>query len=99
MKSTILVLFLSFIFCSSALAVPDTIQKGEPTFTFWDTSYNIALRKKLEDDYKKKYPPVVTKTKDCTTYTYYNRPLGSYQNEVLGPYDRLKQSDYKIINQ
>ena len=97
MKNTFLILSLLILFCSPVLAVPDTIQKGRPTVTYWENSYNIQLRQKLESDYQKKYPPVVTKTKDCTTYAYYNRPLGSYGKEVIGPYERSKQQEYKII--
>lgn len=88
MKNTFLILSLLILFCSPVLAVPDTIQKGQPTVTYWDSPYNENLRNKLESDYKKKYPPVVTKTKERTTYAYYNRPLNSYQDEVLAPYYR-----------
>lgn len=96
-KNTFLILSLLILFCSPVLAVPDTIQKGQPTVTYWNNSYNTELRQKLESDYQKKYPPVVTKTKDCSTYAYYNRPLGSYGKEVIGPYERSKQQEYKII--
>ena len=96
MKNTFLILSLLILFCNPVFAVPDTIQKGRPTVTYWDNSYNIQLRQKLESDYQKKYPPVVTKTKDCTTYTY-NDPFGAYEKEVIIPYEKNKQQDYKII--
>lgn len=96
MKNTFLILTLLILFCSPVLAVPDTIQQGKPTATVWDNSYNIALRKKLESDFDKKYQPVVTKTKDCTTYTY-NYPMETYGKEVIRPYELNKQQDYKII--
>ena len=97
-KRFLLVLFLFFITSSVCFAVPDTIQKGEPTFVIYDVSYNVALRNKLEDDFHKKYAPKVTVTKDTVTYTY-NYPQGAYAREVLEPYHRLKKPyDYKILS-
>ena len=47
---------------SSAFAVPDNIQVGEPTFTVYDVSYNITLRKKLETDFHNKYNVKIDET-------------------------------------
>lgn len=83
--SFLLIAFILFMTSSSALAVPDNIQVGEPTFTIYDSSYNIALRKKLEDDYDKKYR--TCNNNGCV----YNGPFNSYYWEVQVPYDLNKK--------
>lgn len=91
--SFILLAFIFFMTSSSAFAVPDNIQVGEPTFTVYDASYNIALRNKLEDDFDKKY---LVREGNKSIYT---SKFGAYYNEVQVPYDlNKKPDDYKIIS-
>lgn len=77
---------------------PDNIQSGPAvirTNSREVTDYNVALRKKLEADYDKKYLHV---NKDGT-YGYYDAPLGAYEKEVVIPYAlNSKPDDYKIIS-
>ena len=90
----LLIAFILFMTSSGALAVPDNIQVGEPTFTIYDSSYNIALRKKLEDDFHNKYNVKVDETHYIDT-----SPMGAYYREVQVPYDlNKKPDDYKIIS-
>ncbi len=77
----LLIAFILFMTSSGALAVPDNIQVGEPTFTIYDSSYNIALRKKLEDDFHNKYNVKVDETHYVDT-----SPMGAYEKEVVIPY-------------
>lgn len=91
MKNTFLILSLLILFCSPVLAVPDTIQKGRPTVTYWDDSYNIELHKKLVTEYDKKY------LKCNKSDTVCNYDLSNYEKEVTIPYEKNKQKDYKII--
>ena len=92
--SFILIAFIFFMTSSNAFAVPDNIQVGEPTFTVYDASYNIALRKKLEDNFHKKYTVKVDENHYVDT-----SPMGAYYNEVQVPYDlNKKPDDYKIIS-
>ena len=79
---------------SNAFAVPDNIQVGEPTFTVYDASYNIALRKKLEDDFHNKYNVKIDENHYVDT-----SPMGAYEKEVVIPYAlNSKPDDYKIIS-
>ena len=94
MKNTFLIFSLISLLCSPVFAVPDTITGGKITVTVYDDSYDRELFKKLDTAFWNKYTPVVTKTKDCTTYTY-NFPLGAYGKEVLSPYALNKQKEYK----
>ena len=93
-KRFLLALFLFFMTSSVCFSVPDTIQKGEPTFVIYDVSYNVALRNKLEDDFHKKYTVKIDEHKYVDT-----SPMGAYAREVIEPYDRLKKpNDYKILS-
>lgn len=80
MKNLFIILSLLILFSGSAFAVPDTIQKGVPTFTYWDNSYNVALHKKLVADYDKKY------LKYDKTNDVWNYDLRNYEKEVTIPY-------------
>ena len=92
MKNTFLIFSLIFLLCSPVFAVPG-FDKEHNTPTYYDVSYNVTLRNKLEADFDKKY--ATCNNKGC----YYNAPLEAYENEVLAPYDRQKKPDnYKIIN-
>lgn len=91
MKNTLLIFSLISLLCSPVFAVPDTIQQGEPTFTYWDDSYNTALHQKLVNEYDKKY------LKCNKAGDYCNYDLRNYDNEVTIPYELNKQQDYKII--
>lgn len=84
--SFILLAFIFFMTSSNAFAVPDNIQVGEPTFTVYDSSYNIALRNKLEDDYHKKYTVKIDENHYVDT-----SPMGAYGREVLRPYAIIKK--------
>ncbi len=97
MRNAFLILCLLFFICSPAFAVPDNITDGKITFTVYDNSQDIELFKKLDAVFWNKYKPVVTKTKDCTTYTY-NFPPSAYGKEVLTPYALNKQKEYKVIS-
>nr|DAF63897.1 MAG TPA: Protein of unknown function (DUF2673) [Siphoviridae sp. ctgn638] len=97
MKNLFIILSLLILFSGSAFAVPDTITGGKITFSVYDDSYNQELWEKYNTAFWNKYKPIVTKTKDCTTYTY-NYPMGAYGEEVIRPYELNKQRDYKIIS-
>ena len=101
MKQLILSILIVFISASNALAVPDTIQKGEPTFVYYDVSSDIALRNKLEANYDKKY--MTCDDNSCV----YNAPLRAYEKEVAIPfalqkkyidYDKLRKEHLKQNN-
>ena len=74
--------------------MPDNLyNKDNQNPIIYDTSYNIALRNKLEDDYTKKYVKQINKN-----YSVDTSPFGAYSREVLLPYDLNKKTDnYKII--
>ena len=83
MKQFILSILIIFISASGAFAMPDNLyDENNQKPIIYDASYNIALRKKLEADYDKKYLHV---NKDGT-YGYYDTPLNSYEKEVVIPY-------------
>lgn len=88
----ILVLVILLSVATPCFAVPDSIQKGKPTFVVYDTSYNIALRKKLEDDYHKKYTKIVNENLYIDT-----SPLGAYEKEVVIPYIQQQKSIKETI--
>ncbi len=103
MKQLILSILIVFISASNALAVPDTIQKGEPTFVYYDVSSDIALRNKLEANYDRKY----LHTNKDGSYGYYDAPLRAYEKEVAIPfalqkkyidYDKLRKEHLKQNN-
>lgn len=85
MRNAFLILCLLFFICSPAFAVPDTIQKGEPIFIFYDISSDISLRNKLEAEYDKKY--ATCDNNGCT----YNAPLNAYEKEVVIPFAKQKK--------
>lgn len=80
MKNTFLIFSLISLLCSPVFAVPDTIQQGEPTFTYWDNSYNVALFQKLVNEYDKKY------LKCNKAGDYCNHDLRNYEKEVTISY-------------
>lgn len=84
MKNTFLIFSLISLLCSPALAVPG-FDKEHNTPTYYDVSYNVALRNKLEADFDKKYS--TCNSQGC----YYSYPPEAYGNEVLAPYDRQKK--------
>ncbi len=86
MRNAFLILCLLFFICSPAFAVPDTIQKGEPIFIFYDISSDISLRNKLEAEYDKKY------TVKENENTYHDMaPLNAYEKEVVIPFAKQKK--------
>ncbi len=93
MKNWYLLFLILFLTSQTAFSAPNYDPNSKPIV--YDVSYNIALRKKLEADYDKKYLHV---NKDGT-YGYYDAPLGAYGREVIVPYDlNKKPDDYKIIS-
>lgn len=90
MKNILIALSLVFVFTNIAYSAPDY----DPNYktVVYPVADDVALRKKLEENFDKKYPPVVTKTKDSVTYTY-NYPEDAYYKEVIVPYDRLKTNN------
>lgn len=76
---------------STAFSAPNYDPNSKPIV--YDVSYNIALRKKLEANYDKKY--MTCDQNGCV----YNAPLNAYYHEVQVPYDLNKKPDnYKIIS-
>lgn len=93
MKNSFLLILILFLTSQTAFSAPNYDPNKKPIV--YDVSYNIALRKKLEANYDKKYLHV---NKDGT-YGYYDGPLNSYYLEVQVPYDlNKKPDDYKIIS-
>lgn len=90
MKNILIALSLVFVFTNIAYSAP----YYDPNYktVVYPVADDVALRRKLIDDYHKKYPPVVTKTKDSVTYTY-NYPEGAYQREVIDEYYRRKTNN------
>lgn len=83
-KKLLLVLVLFFMTSAVCLSAPNYDPNKKPVI--YDSSYNIALRKKLEDDYDKKY--ATCDDKGCV----YNAPLGAYGREVQYQYDINKKN-------
>mgnify|MGYP006928584257 FL=1 len=90
MRNILIALSLVFLFSNSVQSAPNY----DPNYktVVYDVADDVALRKKLEDNFDKKYPPIVTKTKDSVIYTY-NYPEDAYYKEVIVPYDRLKKNN------
>ena len=82
---------------STAFSAPNYDPNSKPIV--YDVSYNIALRKKLEDDFNKKYPATLSYDKDGYPVYSYDYPPEAYYWEVQVPYDLNKKPDnYKIIS-
>lgn len=80
-----------FVFCLTAnitLAAPNY----DPNFkgVTYDTSYNIALRNRLEQQFDKKYYKGEYIDKDGNLVGVYDYPTGAYAREVSQPYCNLK---------
>lgn len=90
MKNILIAISLVFLFSNCALSAPNY----DPNYktVVYDVADDVALRRKLIDDFHKKYPAVVTKTKDSVIYTYYY-PEGAYQREVIDEYYRRKTNN------
>ena len=89
MKNWYLLFLILFFMSSSAEAtnmLPKNLQKGDPTFTVYDCSSDVALRNKLEDDYHKKY---VKKIND--NYYVDIGPMRAYEQEVVIPFAKNKK--------
>ncbi len=88
----LLIVFILFLTSQTAFSAPNYDPNKKPIV--YDVSYNIALRKKLEDDFHNKYTVKVDETHYIDT-----SPMGAYSREVLVPYDlNKKPDDYKIIS-
>ena len=93
MKNILIAISLVFLFSNCAFSAPNY----DPNYktVVYDVADDVALRRKLIDDFHKKYPPVVTKTKDSVIYTY-NYPEGAYQREVIDEYYRRKTNNNPV---
>ncbi len=74
---------------STAFSAPNYDPNSKPIV--YDVSYNIALRKKLETNFDKKY------SKCDNNGCIYNYPLGAYEQEVVIPYALNKKRDEDTI--
>lgn len=94
MRNILLLMSFIFIFTLPVFAMPGyNPNNNEPIV--YDTSYNIALKKKLKDDYHKKYIKEISPNEFVST-----APLDAYYWEVIVPYDRQKKNmkDCPIIS-
>ena len=78
---------------SGVLAFPDSVQDGDTTFTIYDCPGDVELRKKLEDDFDKKY------SKCNSNSCIYNYPPGAYEREVVIPFALNSSKEHPIIYQ
>lgn len=86
MRNILLLVSFIFIFALPVFAMPGyNPNNNEPIV--YDTSCNIALRKKLEDDYHKKYIKEISPNEFVST-----APPGAYHKEVIAPYFRQKKN-------
>ena len=86
MRNVLLLISFIFVFTLSVSAMPNYDPNQEPIV--YDVSYNVALRKKLEDAYDKKYIKEVSPNNLIDT-----SQVGAYYWEVIVPYDRQKQNN------
>ena len=87
-----LFILLSLIFVSANLVFADPYYDPNQKVIITDYSYNVQLRKNLEDNFHKKYLVSVEKDKDGNITTHYNYPPDAYHQEVIVPYYNLKKS-------
>lgn len=84
MRNTFLIFTVLILMTAPCLSAPNYDPNQKPVV--YDVSYNVALRKKLEDDYHKKYTKVINENFAIDT-----APLNAYYWEVQVPYDLQKK--------
>lgn len=87
MRNILLLISFIFVFTLSVSAMPG-YDPNDNKPIYYDVSYNIALRKNLEDAYDKKYIKEVSPNNLIDT-----SQVGAYYWEVIVPYDRQKQNN------
>ena len=97
MKNLFMLALIFFLTANISFAAPNY----DPNFKtkIYSTEYNDKLLKKLKDDFRKKYPDILTYDKDgypvyTVTYT-----MQQYDNEVTIPYFQQKDNTYHYINE
>lgn len=75
----LLIVFILFLTSQTAFSAPNYDPNKKPIV--YDVSYNIALRKKLEDDFHNKYNVKIDENHYVDT-----SPMGAYEREVVIPY-------------
>lgn len=86
MKNILIALPLVFVFTNIAYSAPDY----DPNYktVVYPVADDVALRKKLEDNFAKKYTKQIS-----PNYYIDTSPIDAYYNEVIVPYDRLKKNN------
>lgn len=86
MKNILIAISLVFLFSNCAFSAPNY----DPNYktVVYDVADDVALRKKLEDDFHKKYTKQIS-----PNYYIDTSPVDAYYNEVVVPYDRLKKNN------
>ena len=97
MKNLFMLALIFFLTANISFAAPNY----DPNYKtkVYSTEKNDKLWKKLNDEFRKKYPDILTYDKDgykVYTVTY---PMNAYHDEVITPYFQQKDNTYTYISE
>ena len=90
MKNILIAISLVFLFSNCAFSAPNY----DPNYktVVYDVADDFALRRKLIDDYHKKYPTIQI----APNHYIDTAPMGAYQREVIDEYYRRKTNNNPV---
>lgn len=90
MKNILIAISLVFLFTNCALSAPNY----DPNYktVVYDVADDVALLKRLKDNYNKKYPTIQI----APNHYISTAPVNSYQQEVIDEYYRQKTNNNPV---